>query len=295
MQPNIVHLVTIKSVLLGGIAARLAGIQGVVAAISGLGFVFMQKGGVGALRRKFVEITYRLVLGKSNLKVIFQNPDDCNLICEFAQVPFDKVVMIRGSGVDLKTYKVEPPPEGVPVVMLAARLLRHKGVFEFVETAKYLRTKGYAARFCLVGDTDLDNPSSVTEQELASFRKDAHVELWGHSSDMPSMLAVATIVVLPSYREGLPKVLIEAAACGRAVITTDVPGCRDAIESEKTGLLVPARDTEALSHAIAYLLDNQTVRLQMGNKGRELAEREYDVRQVIKRHIEIYQELESNV
>jgi glycosyltransferase involved in cell wall biosynthesis len=291
VRPDVVHLVTIKPVLLGGLVARLAGVPAVVAAVSGLGFVFLDRGGKAAVRRWLVGGLYRLALGHPNLKVIFQNPDDLASLGKVAYLPGSKVQMIRGSGVDLTQYAQMPLPPGVPVVLLAARLLADKGVREFVQAARLLKLQGVSARFCLVGSVDPANPASLVDAELMQWEKEGVVELWGHRSDMPEVLRSAYLVVLPSYREGLPKVLLEAAACGRAIVTTDVPGCRDAIDSSITGVLVPLRDAGALADAIRGLINNPARCRAMGNAGRALAESAFDVRQVVAAHLRIYQEL----
>lgn len=291
VRPDVVHLVTIKPVLMGGLVARLAGVPAVVVAVSGLGFVFMAHGAKAAVRRWLVGGLYRVALGHRNLKVVFQNPDDLQSLAKVAHLPAAKVVMIRGSGVDLARYAHVPLPGGVPVVLLAARLLADKGVLEFVQAARLLKQRGCNARFVLVGTVDSANPTSFTDAEVSAWVHDGVVEWWGHRADMPQVLAAAHLVVLPSYREGLPKVLIEAAACGRAVVTTDVPGCRDAIDPGVTGVLVPVRDAVALADAMAALI-NDPVRCQvMGYAGRVLAETAFDIRQVVAAHLYIYQEL----
>lgn len=292
VRPDVVHLVTIKPVLLGGLVARLAGVSAAVAAVSGLGFVFMAHGAKAVVRRWLVGGLYRVALGHRNLKVIFQNPDDRAGLSKLAHLPDSKVEMIRGSGVDLTQYGHTPLPLGVPVLLLAARLLADKGVREFVEAARLLKQQGVSARFCLVGSVDPANPASLADAELRQWASEGVVELWGQRSDMPRVLAAAQVVVLPSYYgEGLPKVLIEAAACGRAVVTTDHPGCRDAIDPSVTGVLVPVRNAAALADAMKGLI-NDPVRCQaMGNAGRVLAERAFDVRQVVAAHLRIYQEL----
>jgi len=291
VRPDMVHLVTIKPVLLGGIAARLAGVPAVVAAISGLGYVFTQRSWASRLRRWLVAALYRLALRHKNIKVIFQNQHDRATLNELADLKSDQVEMIRGSGVELDVFQVRPVPAGVPVVVLAARLLGDKGVREFVQAARRLQQKGISVRCCLVGAIDPGNPSSLTEKELAAWRSEGIVELWGQRDDMPQVLSQASIVVLPSYREGLPKVLLEAAACGRSVITTDVPGCRDAIEPGITGLLVPVRDAVALADAIESLINDPARRLAMGAAARKLAVQAFDIQQVVARHLQIYQHL----
>jgi glycosyltransferase involved in cell wall biosynthesis len=292
VRPDVVHLVTIKPVLLGGLVARLAGVPAVVAAVSGLGFVFVARGIKAAMRRLLVGALYRVALGHKNLKVIFQNTNDLNILSKLANLPSRKVEMIRGSGVDLSIYEHAPLQLGLPVVLLASRLLVDKGVREFVNAARLLKLQGVSARFCLCGSVDLSNPTSLTDVELASWEKEGVIELWGQRSDMPQVLRKAYVVVLPSYYgEGLPKVLIEAAACGRAVITTDHPGCRDAIENCVTGLLVPVRNVPALAKAIQALINEPDRCQAMGNAARALAERAFDVRQVVASHLIIYQKL----
>lgn len=291
VKPDIVHLVTIKPVLYGGIAARAAGVPGVVAAISGLGFVFMNTGLKVAIVRMLAVRVYRLAFGKRNLKVIFQNPDDCKTIMKATHLEASKVVMIRGSGVDLLKFAAEPFLQGSPVVVMAARLLRDKGVNEFVEAAMLLKQRGLQARFWLVGDLDPGNPTSVEEAELTQWRAASAIELLGHREDIAQIFAQSHIVVLPSYREGLPKVLLEAAACGRAIVTSDVPGCRDAIEAGVTGILVPPRDALVLADAIERLLQDAPLREQMGRAGRNLAEREFSIEKVVEIHLAVYRGL----
>jgi len=299
VKPDVVHFVTIKPVLLGGLAARMARVPAVVSAVSGLGFVFLAEGIMAVIRRWLVKNLYRVALGHSNLRVIFQNSDDLSYLARLVKLPKKKVSMIRGSGADLSQYCVAPLPKGAPVVLLPARLLVDKGVREFVQSAKILRQRGLSeqdVRFVIVGRPDPANPHSLHQDELARWTKEGIVELWGHRTDMPQVMAAAKIVVLPSYYgEGLPKVLIEAAACGRVVVTTDHPGCRDAIEPGVTGVLVPVRDAVALANAIHELLSDPAKCAIMGQAGRELAVSAFDERQVVSAHLNIYQELMDNV
>ena len=292
VKPDVVHLVTIKPVLLGGVAARLARVPAVVVAVSGLGFVFVAKSVKASARRWLVGGLYRLALGHNNLRVIFQNPVDRASLVRLAHLSERKITMIRGAGVDLVQFCMRPTPPGIPVVVLAARLLADKGVLEFVQAARMLKERGCKARFVLVGMVDRANPTSFTDAEVSAWVHDGVVEWWGHRADMPQVLAAAHLVVLPSYYgEGLPKVLIEAAACGRVVVTTDHPGCRDAIDPGVTGVLVPVRNAVALANAMEALI-NDPLRCQvMGLAGRALAEKTFDVRQVVATHLQIYQEL----
>ncbi len=293
LAPDLVHLVTIKPVLYGGVAARLAGVPAVVAAVSGLGTVFVAQGGRAALVRHMVRMLYRAALGHRNLAVIFQNPDDRAALTNIGAVQEHQARLIRGSGVALANCPLVPEPEGPPVVTMAARLLRDKGVVEFVEAARLLARRGVAVRFRLIGSPDPGNPTSITPDELTVWEKEGLVELPGYLTDIPSQYAQSHIVCLPSYREGLPKSLVEAAACGRVVVTTDVPGCRDAIDPGKSGVLVPPRDAMALADAIQCLVENSEERRAMGRAGRELAEREFAIERIVDAHLAIYRELEG--
>lgn len=287
LTPEVVHLVTIKPVLLGGLAARMVRVPRVIAAISGLGFVFTARGTVALLRRLIVSAMYRLALCGPRVRVIFQNADDQAMLQRYAGIRDNQVVRIRGSGVDLSAWQATSLPDGPPVVLMASRLLVDKGVREFAEAARRLRGHR-GARFVLVGDLDPGNPTSLIREQVQGWVDEGRIEWWGHRSDMTAVLAMAHIVVLPSYREGLPKGLIEAAACGRAVVTTDVPGCRDAIDPGRTGLLVPVRDAQALADGIRGLLDDPQRVRAMGEAARCWAEQVFDVRDVIARHLALY-------
>lgn len=291
VRPDVVHLVTIKPILLGGLLARLVRVPALVVAVSGLGYVFMSHGSAAWVRRSLVSVLYKLALTHRNLKVIFQNADDLRSLNEIVHLPAHQVATLRGSGVDLAHFVHLKLSEGVPVVVLAARLLADKGVFEFVEAAQMLSAQGCLARFVLVGTVDTGNPTSVKQTELDAWVSEGVVEWWGHRSDMAQVLSAAQIVVLPSYREGLPKVLLEAAACGRPVVTTDVPGCRDAIDPGVTGLLVPVQDALALAQAMNELILDPVRCERMGTAGRALAEQAFDVRQVVAAHLAIYADL----
>ncbi|SPU51493.1 glycosyltransferase family 4 protein [Bordetella trematum] len=292
LKPDLVHLVTIKPVLYGGIAARLARVPGMVAAISGLGYIFMAEGWLARPVRSVVVRLYRLALGHRNSRVIFQNRNDRDVLERLGAVRPGQVEMIRGSGVDLTQFRATPAPPAPPVVaLMVARLLRDKGVDEFVAAATLLRQQGLQVVLRLAGGIDPGNPTSVSAETLQAWQQAGTVELLGECEDVASQYAQAHIAVLPSYREGLPKSLIEAAACGRAVVTTDVPGCRDAIEPGQTGLLVPARDAVALAAAIARLAVDDGLRERMGQAARELAEREFSLQDVCRRHLDIYASL----
>lgn len=295
LNPDIVHLVTIKPVVYGGIAARFIRVSSVVAAISGLGHLFADVSQEKVLRRLLAPC-YKFALSHRSLRVIFQNKEDLKILMKLGNLRQDQTVIIPGSGVDLQHYDVKPEPTGVFTVAFASRLLRNKGVGELVAAAGELRRRGHSMRVCIAGRTDPGNPLSVTEQDLARWKNAGDVEFVGQLSDIPSFFAKAHVVVLPSYYgEGLPKVLMEAAACGRAVVTTDHPGCRDAVEPESTGVLIPPRDSLALANAIERLNLDVTQRKKMGSAGRARAMRLFAVESVVARHIEIYDALTNNL
>lgn len=290
--PNVVHLVTVKPVLYGGMAARLARTPGVVAAISGLGQVFTGQGMHSLLIRGMVSRLYLWALGRRNIRVIVQNADDMKTIKQLTGLEQECFRLLPGSGVDLDAYAKKPEPDGEPIVVLASRMLFDKGIGEFVSAARSLKQKGVRARFVLVGAPDPDNPTSATTSILQGWHDEGCVEWWGYRGDIADIFARAHLVVLPSYYgEGLPKVLIEAAACGRAVITTDSPGCRDAVEPGVTGILVPVRDSTALANAIQDLLADSTRRQAMGEAGRKRAEAVFPLEKVVEAHLSIYREL----
>ncbi len=292
LRPDLVHLVTIKPVLYGGIAARMAGVPAMVAAISGLGYVFVVEGLRARLVRAVVRGFYRLALGHGNSRVIFQNTNDRDVLSKLGVVRAGQVELIRGSGVDLAQYRAESePPEPPVVALMVARLLRDKGVREFVEAAALLRQQGLNMRMRVAGDIDPGNPASISAEEMQVWHDEGLVELLGERQDVAALYAAAHIAVLPSYREGLSKSLIEAAACGRAVVTTDVPGCRDAIDPGETGLLVPPRNATALAAALARLAMDPAQRRRLGQAGRALAEREFSIKDVCGRHLAIYASL----
>ena len=294
VRPDLVHLITIKPILYGGIAARLARVPAVVSAIAGLGFLFIEQKGIKATFLRYViKPLFHLALKHPYQFLIFQNKDDRDRVLATTRVNLSQTKLIRGSGVDLNACLLKPEPEEVTVVAMASRLLRDKGVLEFIAAAYLLRRRGIMAEFWLIGDIDLANPASITPKEVAAWKAEGVVKCLGYRRDVVSLYTKSQIVVLPSYREGLPKSLIEAAACGRAVVTTDVPGCRDAIEPGVSGLLVPARDHVALADAIQLLIKDPVKRKEMGAAGRVLAESEFGIEKVIAAHLKIYREIKE--
>lgn len=291
VKPDLVHQVTIKPVLYGGLMARLARVPAVVNSVSGLGYVFLSKGVRANLLRTCVKAAYFVVFGHPQTRVIFQNPDDNAEFVKCGLLSQEKAVLVRGSGVDMQQYIPVPEPGDLPVVILPSRMLWDKGVGEFVAAADMLRSSGVMARFLLVGDSETGNPASVPVAQLEAWQRNGVIEWTGHRNDMPDVFAQANIVCLPSYREGLPKVLIEAAACGRAIVTTKVPGCREIVEDGANGLIVPVHDSEALAAALRKLIENPELRHRMGARGREIAVNGFSIEQVVDEILTVYRSL----
>jgi glycosyltransferase involved in cell wall biosynthesis len=297
-RPDVVHHFTIKCVLYGSLAARLAGVRKIINAITGLGYIFTPARRAQWLRL-LLQPVYRLAL--RNTAVIFQNPDDIALFRQQRLLGKAHVHLIRGSGVDTDVFVPSPEPAGDSVVMMVGRFLWDKGVGEFVAAARSLKhtlsmSKGTAsqdmtARFVLVGDTYPDNPRAVPPDQLQAWVHEGVVEWWGWHDDMRVMLPQAHIVCLPSYREGMPLSLAEAGACARPVVTTDAPGCREIVQDGVNGFLVPVRDAVALAEALLKLIRDPALRQEMGRCGRSLAAAEFSVRRIVAETLQVYNEM----
>ncbi|WP_032094865.1 MULTISPECIES: glycosyltransferase family 4 protein [unclassified Alteromonas] len=289
VKPDILHGVTIKPVVYSSLVSRICGVKKRVFSISGLGYVFIDESPKAKVLRQIISRLYKFGLNNDNSTVIFQNSTDRQTFIDLKIVQPSSARLIRGSGVDLSEYRYSPVEADKPSVMFLARLLKDKGVIEFCEAVKSLKNAHPSVDFVLVGDLDPENPNSMSIEELTSYVSEGVVRHIGYRKDIPQVISSSTIMVLPSYREGLPKSLIEAAACGRAVVTTDVPGCRDAIEPDVTGVLVPARNISELASAIEYLLLNPEKTSEMGRQGRRLAETTFSIDDVITAHFKIYE------
>jgi len=280
--------------MLSGLVLKFSSFMpGFVVAISGLGYVFIANGFKASLRKMLASFFYKFSLSNTCQKVIFQNDSDERILTKIADLkPSDKV-KINGSGVDLSKYNYTPEVSGDTLcVVMACRLLKDKGVYEFIESAQYVQEKIKNCQFILVGVPDDGNPNSICQDEIETWHDSGVIKYLGYRDDIANIFESANIVCLPSfYGEGIPKVLIEAAACGRAVVTTDNPGCIEAIIPNETGLIVPIKDSKALAVAILYLLQNKETRASMGVAARKLAEDRFDINTVVRKHIEIYNEL----
>lgn len=286
IRPDLIHHVTIKPVIYGSVAARMAGNGAILNAVSGLGYAFSP--GVGAaLIRPAVRTLYRLALKPGRTLTIFQNPDDREYFVGSGLVRPEQAVLIRGSGVDCA--KFVPGRHGVNAVVLAGRMLWDKGIAVFVEAARRVRSSFPDTRFILVGGIDTENPAAISASEIARWTADGVVEWWGQRSDMAGILGDSRIAVLPSlHREGLPKVLLEAAACALPLIASDVPGCREIVRHEVNGLLVPAGNPSALAEAVEKLLQSQELRESYGRAGRTIVEKEFAEEIVVRQTMDLY-------
>ncbi len=290
IKPDLVHAITIKPVLLGGLAAKIYGKASFVASISGLGYIFVSRNFISKLIKFFVIFLYKISLSNKSMKVIFQNKDDKNIITRICNLDDTNTELINGSGVNLDTFKPNKLKSESNIILFASRLLISKGVYEFIECAQKLKNKKY--KFVIAGKLDLENPDCISSKKLYSFHKKGIIEYIGDKKNVKEIICASKIVVLPSYYgEGLPKILIEAAACGKPVITTDHPGCKDAIIPNLTGLLVPVRNTNLLVKAVNKIINSSSLCESMGIEGRKLAKKKYDINSVVDKHIQIYMSL----
>jgi len=294
LRPDVVDCATIKPVLYGGIAATYAGVPGLVQSVMGLGHVFAARGPAASLRRLLVRGAYLAACRHGNSRVVCQNPEDRARLA-FALRPGQSAV-VPGSGVDPDRFRPAPEPGGTPVVLLAGRMLWTKGIGEFVEAASALRARGVRARFVLVGEPDANNPAPVPVDALSRWNRAGQVEWWGRRNDMPRVLRDVAVVCLPTYYgEGVPKVLVEAAASGRAIVATDWPGCREIVRDGWNGLLVSPRDSSALADALDRLIADGRLRRQMGERGRSLALGRFTEAHVVRAVLHLYDELAATV
>lgn len=289
-RPDIVHHVAAKSIIYGSLAARICGVPAVVNALTGLGFVFVSRSWKARLLKPLVRLAFKFTFSTPGSRTVFENPEDRRLFVEQGLLRPERSLVIRGSGVDLERFPPRPEPAGAPVVILACRMLWDKGVGEFVEAARLLAEAGVKARLVLVGKGDPENPASVPESRLAAWAEEGVIEWWGRREDMPQVFAASHIVCLPSYREGLSVTLMEGAASARPLVAADVPGCRDIVRHEETGLLVPPRDGRALAAALRRLIEDAGLRARLGRNARGLAIAEFAEQKAVRRMLLLYED-----
>ena len=290
-RPDLAHHFAIKPMLYGSIASSLARVPATINGLIGLGFVFTSKRLLARLLRPVVIFAMRTFLNRQNSRMTFQNSDDLRMLTAGRIVDPAKARLILGSGVNVEAFTPSAEPAGDVTVVMPARLLWDKGVDEFVSAARILKARGVEARFALVGDRDAQNPATVPQASLDKWRDEGTVELWGWRNDMAQVYRECHIVCLPSYREGFPMVLLEAAACGRPLVSTDVEGCREAVAHNRSGLLVPARDATALAEALADLIKSPAKRAAFGANARAIVVKEFSLPVVIDRTFAVYREV----
>jgi len=297
-QPDLVHQVTIKPVIYGSFAARAAEVRAVVNAVPGMGFVFSHRGVRAALLRGAVNLLYRLAFTGLHMRVIFQNSEDVQAFLQRGILDKQQTVLIRGSGVDLSVYAGcmaarEAARREHPVFVLLARMLRDKGVEEFARAAALLKQQYPQWRFLLAGDIDPGNPSSLDKEQLRRLGEACGVEWQGHVSEVPALLADCDVLVLPSYREGLPKTLLEAAAAGLPMVASDIAGCREVVTEGVTGMLVPPRTVTPLADAMRRLGEDPALRQRLGRAARQKAEAVFGIDDVVEHTFRVYEELRA--
>jgi glycosyltransferase involved in cell wall biosynthesis len=288
-RPDVVHHVAAKAVFYGSLAARLFSRRlAIVNAPVGMGYVFSSGERLAQLLRPCLRLGYRLLLNPRRSRVIVENADDAGYFVENGIVRATDAVVVRGAGINVRKFQPVDSPAGPPVVALVGRMLRDKGVCEFVEAAHRLHEAGVAARFALVGYPDPENPASIPVARLRSWHGQKGVEWWGWEEDMTWVWRQVHIACLPSYREGLPKALLEAAACGLPIVTTDAVGCREVVRHGDNGLLVPVGDAPALAEALRVLISDADLRGRMGKRSRARAECEFSSERVIGETLQVY-------
>ena len=290
-RPDLVHGFTIKSAVYGLIAARLSGVSARVGSVAGMGYVFTSNDLLARFLRPVVRMMFRLAFG-DDARLIVQNPDDLALIRKANLIKTDQLFLVPGSGVDCIRFSPGASKAGALLrVLLPARLLWDKGIGEYVEAAKILKSQGVQIEFLLAGDRDPGNPACIPAETIDEWVRQGLITSLGHVSDMATLYRSVDIVVLPSYREGLPKGLIEAAACALPLVTTDVPGCREVVTHEVDGLLVPVKNATALADAIARLAQDADRRAALGRAARVKALEQFDQKIIIEKTLAVYRQL----
>jgi glycosyltransferase involved in cell wall biosynthesis len=289
-NPDVLHVITLKYAFMAGLAARLHKNVKIVHTIAGLGYLFSGEGFKPALLRLFVGPFLKIALKHPRAQIIFQNPDDERLMVKRKFARPSQCHLILGSGVDLEQFRFTPLPEdALPIVLMPTRLVHDKGIAVFIEAAQILKARGVQARFQIAGGITRNNPLAISEKDMRELVKDGAAEWLGKVEDMAALYAASTLICYPSYYgEGVPKVLLEAAATGRPIVTTDHPGCREVVKDEENGLLVPVKDAQATAEAIAGLLRDRALLQKMARNSRARAEQDFDVKLIVRRTLSVY-------
>ncbi|WP_321853504.1 glycosyltransferase family 4 protein [Paraburkholderia tropica] len=297
-KPQYIHSFTIKCAIYGAIAGRISKVPAIINSIAGMGYIFTNDSLKALVIRWPLRVLMSYALNRSSSIVILQNPDDVRIFADGGIVSKSRIRLIKGSGVNFDKFRQkiwDISKEKNLKVLLAARLLRDKGVTEFSQAAQMLRNEGATVEFYLAGTADCGNPAAIDERKVREWEHNGVLHWLGHVDDMPALLQTMDVMVLPSYREGLPKGLIEGGACALALITTDVPGCREVVQIDGVeGLRIPPRDVIALARAIRRLVEDRNLAMELGLAARKKALLEFSDRVVIEKTIAVYEELETS-
>ncbi len=288
-KPHYIFLDGIKTTLLGGLAARFLGVNKVVGLLTGLGYLFTTQSCKAILMRTITKLGLRYAFSKKQYQLAFHNQDDRELFLKQKIIAKSQAVIINGSGVDIKKFTTRDVTNDVVTIMMIARLLKNKGINEFLAAAERIQQHHpqQKVRFVVVGDIDANNPDAISSEELHYFIRTNLIEWLGYQDNIHTLLPNADIICLPSYREGLPRVLVEAAACGKPIVTTDVPGCRAIVRHQYNGLTVPVKNATALAAALLELIQNPATRKTMGQRGRQLVEEQFSMEKIIKETLSV--------
>tara|TARA_B100001029_G_scaffold48172_1_gene38225 strand:+ start:2282 stop:3415 length:1134 start_codon:yes stop_codon:yes gene_type:complete len=274
-SPDLIHAVALKPVIYSSFASKLVFLRSKVFALGGLGFIFSSQKFLARILRPIIVLLLKFAFSGKKSRLIIQNVDDMKMLTDLGVIKSNKVELIKGAGVDINNFSYLEETGSVPEVILPARLLWDKGVGEFVKAAKIIKDQGIEANFSILGEADPHNPECISDEQITDWKKDGFVKILGFKDDVVKYLHRCSIVCLPSYREGLPKALLEAASCGRPIVTTNVPGCREIVQDGINGYLVPPRDSVILAQSLSKLISDKDLRISLGRNGRLLVEKEF--------------------
>ena len=293
VKPNIFHLISIRSIIVGGLASFFVPIKSFVFSITGIGSIYLNNSLISVIRRFLINFCLKLIFlrSKNKSKFIFQNRDDINFLRSIYSIKKKDIITIKGSGIKIKNKKFIKIKNKIPKILMASRIIADKGVSEFIGAANLCKKLNFKAKFLLIGDIDPGNPSKFDLQSIKKLQKNQILKYLPHQEFIFKYIRDSSLVVLPSYREGFPKILIEAASLGRPVITTNVPGCRDAIIKNKSGILVPIKNSKALALAIIKIANDNKLLNKMGKFALSYAKKFFNIDDVVNHHIKVYKKL----
>jgi len=291
-KPDLIHSVAMKPVLYSALATRINFNKPRIFALAGLGFIYSSERRIAKILRTMVKVAFKFLFIGNQIRVILQNPDDKSLLLSVKVIDENHIRVIRGAGVNVNLYSLTPIALNLPIIVLPSRMLWAKGIGDFIDCARAVNKNGIKARFVLVGAPDTLNPDTISADQLKAWDHEGIIEWWGHQNDMPNVYQQSTIVCLPtSYGEGLPKSLLEAASCGRPIISYNVPGCREVVIDGLNGILIPLKDIDALIKATETLLNDYELCVQMGKNGRELIVKEFSLEQIANETMAVWEEV----